>query len=529
MHSKITMNQSPHPVLRTLGFMALLMVIGGAILFRPNSNAIPDNLLPRWEDVLPATPQMSSAQAIDLLNAYDGGLRVDTARAPLESSLESRTSPLPAVLQARGKQLAFSAGDTSAYDRTGIGQFLHSNLQFQGTSSAFQALGTFFQALDESDRRPPLHVLHFGDSQIEGDRITGHLRQAWQSIWGGSGPGLISPLQPVPSLAMRQTWSGDWVRYTRYGKKDSTLSHDRFGLMAAFATGELRDPNQANAAELGDRTIRFTPHPKGFQQNASFNELHLLLGRSTDTTTVHYRLNDGPETSIRIAPDPLGQHVTVSLDALDSSQYTSLDLRFSGEVPELNGVGFWKDSGIVVHNIAMRGSSGTLFRSLDRMHLQRQLQSLRTGLVILQYGGNAVPYLEDSLACERYGNWFASQIQLFQSILPHVPIVVIGPSDMARKQDTRMETYPQLVMVRDALLHAALSNNALYWDVFEVMGGAGSMAAWVQADPPLASSDHVHFTPRGAKEMAELFRKSMQAEWALWQNAQVEKILVHAR
>jgi lysophospholipase L1-like esterase len=54
------------------------------------------------------------------------------------------------------------------------------------------------------------------------------------------------------------------------------------------------------------------------------------------------------------------------------------------------------------------------------------------------------------------------------------------------------------------------------------------MAAWVQSDPPLASSDHIHFTPAGAKQIAELLRQSIQAEWTLWQNTQAEQTLVHA-
>jgi len=169
-----------------------------------------------------------------------------------------------------------------------------------------------------------------------------------------------------------------------------------------------------------------------------------------------------------------------------------------------------------------------VFRQLDRDQFTRQLGAIRTELVMLQYGGNTVPYIEDAERAERYGRWFTSQIRLFQSLLPGVPIIVIGPSDMARKTGTRMETYPQLLWVRDALKTAAINNNALYWDMFEVMGGEGSMAAWVQSEPPLASSDHIHFTPTGAKQIAELFRQSIQAEWTLWQNTQAEQSLVDA-
>ena len=188
----------------------------------------------------------------------------------------------------------------------------------------------------------------------------------------------------------------------------------------------------------------------------------------------------------------------------------------------------WADSGIVVHNLAMRGSSGTLFRQLHREQFVEQLHALNTELVILQYGGNTVPYITEVKAAKRYGGWFASQIKLFQQSLPGVPILVIGPSDMARKSGTLMETYPQLTWVRDALKEAAWDTNALYWDVFEVMGGPGSMAAWVQSEPALASADHIHFTPRGAKQIAELLRQSIQAEWTLWQNTQAEQTLVDA-
>jgi lysophospholipase L1-like esterase len=147
---------------------------------------------------------------------------------------------------------------------------------------------------------------------------------------------------------------------------------------------------------------------------------------------------------------------------------------------------------------------------------------------MLQYGGNTVPYIESAEAAERYGSWFSAQIKLFQTLLPDVPILVIGPSDMARKSGTTMETYPQLTLVRDALKEAALAQDALYWDLFEVMGGEGSMAAWVQSDPPLASPDHIHFTPHGARLVAELLRQSIQTEWTLWQNTQAEQTLVHA-
>ena len=61
------------------------------------------------------------------------------------------------------------------------------------------ALSKFFQALAEvKTNKSSIRVLHYGDSQIEGDRITDYLRLKLQGQFGGSGPGLIS-LMPVAS------------------------------------------------------------------------------------------------------------------------------------------------------------------------------------------------------------------------------------------------------------------------------------------------------------------------------------------
>ena len=46
----------------------------------------------------------------------------------------------------------------------------------------------FFSKLDQAGKTL-VRVLHYGDSQIEGDRITGYLRNRFQKKFGGSGPG----------------------------------------------------------------------------------------------------------------------------------------------------------------------------------------------------------------------------------------------------------------------------------------------------------------------------------------------------
>jgi len=45
--------------------------------------------------------------------------------------------------------------------------------------------------------RGQLRIMYYGDSQIEGDRITSYIRQTLRKDHGGAGPGLFLPLMPV--------------------------------------------------------------------------------------------------------------------------------------------------------------------------------------------------------------------------------------------------------------------------------------------------------------------------------------------
>ena len=67
-----------------------------------------------------------------------------------------------------------------------------------------------------------LDVFHWGDSQIEGDRITGTIRASWQRTWGGRGPGWILPQSPSNSFALKAQRQGSIARKLGYGNQRDT-------------------------------------------------------------------------------------------------------------------------------------------------------------------------------------------------------------------------------------------------------------------------------------------------------------------
>jgi len=166
-----------------------------------------------------------------------------------------------------------------------------------------------------------------------------------------------------------------------------------------------------------------------------------------------------------------------------------------------------------VDNIPMRGSSGAVFKKQDRALLQAMFAELAPSMIILEFGGNTVPYIDSQEECVNYGKWFASQIKMIKGMNPNATIILIGPSDMAIKVKTEYYTHPYLPHVRDVLKKAAQESHCMFWDMYEAMGGLNSISKWIEAEPPLAAKDYTHFTPKGAREIAKMFYEQLMEKY----------------
>ena len=216
-----------------------------------------------------------------------------------------------------------------------------------------------------------------------------------------------------------------------------------------------------------------------------------------------------------IATDTLEANIdygTIECELPDSTN--SVTLQFSGlDGPDIYGIELASTTGVIVDNIALRGSSGTIFTRANFGHSLKMYNDLNPSLFILQFGGNVMPYIQDIAAIKRYGRWFASQIQRIQQLCPEAAIVVIGPSDMSTKVKDKYVTYDHLPDVVKTLKKVSLDNGCAYWDMYKAMGGHNSMPSWVNAEPELARPDYVHFSAKGARLIANMFYNALIYEY----------------
>ncbi|MCP4457251.1 MAG: hypothetical protein GY816_04375 [Cytophagales bacterium] len=418
-------------------------------------------------------------------------------------------------------------------------------IQYPDTSLG---LWSFFKKLNGRRRGVgKVRILHYGDSQIEGDRMTSVIRNKFQKEFGGSGPGYIAASPLVSSFSVDNKRSGNWNRYPVFGKQDSTLNHNHFGMYGVFSrftpfpvmdtvyqdsirtqitheNGVTRDtafipnpivqkllPNDSSVSAW----IEISPSKIGYYSSRRYTRMSILFRNPDAPFSMTVTLSDSTEVQrnypVNSAPQEYKQSFVKSPE--------SIRLEFESiSSPDIYGIRLENDFGIVMDNIPMRGSSGTYFGKINHTEMATQFANTNADLIVLQFGGNTVPYMTDEERVERYGKWFASQIRYLKRMNPNTDFVLIGPSDMSTKDGVNYVTYPLLPTIRDVLRTAALDNGCGFWDMFEVMGGKNSMPSWVAADPPLAAPDYVHFSRQGSRKIAELFFDALMKDYEDWKS-----------
>jgi len=384
-------------------------------------------------------------------------------------------------------------------------------ISIQHPDSSQTSLHNFYNSLTKLKvSGGKIRVLHYGDSQVEGDRMTRYIRNELQKEFGGTGPGLVPAYQVIRTSSVRQDKSDNWKRYTAYGKKDTTLQHRNYGLLASFSRYAPLPDSIENTDTL-KAWLKIEPANYGFYRVKKFSQMNMLLGGNTKLVTITITVDSIVVLQDVIKANTFNRKIKIKFKSTPSQ----IKIDFEGlDSPDVYGISLESNSGVIVDNIPLRGASGTLFRGISKTQLERQYGEEPIRLVILQFGGNSVPYIDTKGRAKNFGNYFKSNLRYLKSILPKASFIVIGPSDMATKVKGEFVTYPMLETIRNEVQKAAQAQGASYYDMYEVMGGNGSMSEWVDAEPSLAAADYVHFTTKGANKMAASFYEALKKDYA---------------
>ncbi|MCK9480321.1 MAG: GDSL-type esterase/lipase family protein [Bacteroidia bacterium] len=353
------------------------------------------------------------------------------------------------------------------------------------------------------DNKTLFRILHYGDSQIEMDRITAYIRENLQKQFGGGGPGLLPALQLVPSYSIQQSSSENWKRYVSFGVNNDRVEHNHYGISGTLCRF---DSLYANVS-ISPRNRKKSVHLQKFES------AKVIVGRLSSPLTVKISYPRGSNTQT-LKPNHSEQMIRWNFDTAQSY----FNFGFTGDsTADILGIAIDPQWGIVMDNIPWRGSSGLTFTSISKSSLKKTYHFLSVKMVILQFGGNSVPHLKDEKMIENFVQRFARQIDHIRAIDSTIKVLVIGPSDMSVNEMGEMKTYPLLEKLITRMREVSNQKGAAYWSLYHAMGGYNSMANWVKAQPALGAPDYIHFTQLGAQEIAFILKKAIWREYDIYQ------------
>lgn len=369
-------------------------------------------------------------------------------------------------------------------------------------------LYSFFKKLDNSAKKR-VRILHYGDSQIEGDRITGYLRNRFQKQFGGSGPGLLPAIPGhAESSSIFHQASANWIKHTVYYKRDTLLPHRQFGLLGSLARYTTYEQDSVPVQNISKASIIFRKSGMAFRSVNNFTRCRIFYKHTHAPITIKGLINDSLIWFQEIDSFPNTKSIQWEFDKPPEN----FTVEFEGNTsPDVYGIALDAPFGVSVDNLPFRGSSGTDFTRLDYYQFKEMAAQLNPGLLIIQFGVNIVPHRVKSY--DYYERLMTRQLKYLKAVMPHTPILVIGLSDMSQRKGNYYETYPNLELVKQAQYNAAKNTQCAFWDMYKAMGGHNSMPSWVFAEPPLASTDFIHFNRKGGHIIAQMIYNALMEEY----------------
>lgn len=347
-------------------------------------------------------------------------------------------------------------------------------------------LSQFHQKMEALTSQKPvkLNIVHLGDSHIQADLFSGQVRSLFHDAaqLGTGGRGYIFPGSMAGShnpFNLKSTHKGQWVGCQNVQYKKSCS----WGLGGMTAT--TRDSNASFEIDPNARSSR------------TFN---------TRKVKVYYPVSDPNSYQITMST-PQGEIEPARINYLGYAEFILsepidvLKFKLRKTAPNQNhfvleGLSLENDyPGVQYHSMGVNGAMVSSFLRCPK--LEDQLRSLEPDLVIVSLGTNDAYGL--NFDADAFKLNMAKLIQKVKRSAPSASIILTTPADCALYNRS---INPSNQKARAKLFELAEESNCAIWDLYEIMGGYGSINKWLKEK--LCAYDRVHFSGKGYRLQGDL-------------------------
>ena len=345
----------------------------------------------------------------------------------------------------------------------------HNALRFPGGESAdFDA---FLGKLDTLvvTGRGDVRILHIGGSHVQGGSWTNTLRKNLMTLRYGmdGGRGLVFPYAAAGTntpMGYQTSYTGTWTS-SRCLKPETVMGLCGMTVTTADTAATVAIDLRPDSRKQWD--LRFTVRSVDVLGYGSLEPV-LYCGRDT-----------------------LRGRAADERWHFDLPYYTDcLRIGFRGFPGRFTLKGVYLDNpenGLTLCEAGVNGAATSSFLKCE--DFTRDLRLVKPDLVIFSIGINDIQGTEFDE--RRFISNYGKLVQLVRHANPHCAFLFTSCNDSWKKGRPN----PFGARAEHAFEEIAAGCDGAFWDLFDIMGGEGSMDRWVSAG--LARPDHIHFTADG--------------------------------
>ncbi|MFH1469023.1 MAG: GDSL-type esterase/lipase family protein [Pseudomonadota bacterium] len=370
-----------------------------------------------------------------------------------------------------------------------------------------EALAHWFSALAAAEAGEPgrvVRALHWGDSTIAADGITGRLRERLQARFGDGGPGYL-PVFVDPRWQMRpgimRVTKGEW---TSHDLTFGGAAERRYGLggIVSTITGE-------GTASFGGLKIDDERQP--------LHRFQVYYQLQPEGGTLSMAPRGVPGASVRTSAAGVVDAVK-DLEAPEGAPWLWLKAHGDGPVTVYGVALETTGPGMTWECLGVAGSSiGSSLAHQGTAHLREQVRARAPDLLVYQTGGNELDRINH--APDDFREAYLKVLRRLQEGAPEASCLLVSPLDQAIRARGQVVSKPALTAMIELQRQVAAEAGCAFWDARHVMGGEGGFTRWLEHSPRYAWTDLMHLTTKGFDLVGDSLADALIDAYEHWEPA----------
>jgi hypothetical protein len=384
--------------------------------------------------------------------------------------------------------------DSAAYKTY---KFIRTDLnKIQNDSAAFSFLYEKLYQLEQT-KKGRVNVVHIGDSHIQADILSGSVRQKLQIQFGNAGRGLIFPYRAAKS---NEPSSYKTITNVTWDAKRNVFAAQPLPIGISGFTVETKD----SIAEI-NLTVKDQPHlGYSFTKFTLFHE----RGLNNFNITICDDLNceKGLFSPLDKSSNPFISELRFDKPIRQIYLRNKITDTANQRSTRIYGMLLENDSAGVLYN--MIGVNGAEYRHYNMSkYFFQQFSYLNADLVIISMGTNEAFY--GNFDKDLFYKNIDTLITNIRNVTPNAAILLTTPGDSFKKSRKGRVKNPEMKIAAETIIKYCAAHDLAYWDLYEIMGGYGSMGKWYAAK--LSAKDKVHFSGKGYQIQGDLLYQALKA------------------